>query len=94
MGRDGVGHCTEDCPSHDGKRCKVLGLRAGGICEPWAVALVADRAALALALNRAASVFMARGPEAEYRKAGAALSKHAPSPEEHAAYRAAHGCGP
>ncbi len=33
-GEDRVPRCTEDCPSHDGKRCKLIGLRAPTICEP------------------------------------------------------------
>lgn len=26
--------CSEDCPHHDGKRCRLLGLAPGSICEP------------------------------------------------------------
>jgi|AGTN01.3.fsa_nt_gi hypothetical protein len=33
---DGVGYCDEDCPQHDGKRCRVIGRRPGEICWPWA----------------------------------------------------------
>lgn len=29
-----VPRCTERCPSHDGKRCMVLGRRPESICEP------------------------------------------------------------
>lgn len=36
----GVPSCTETCPSHDGKRCRVLGLKAGGICEPAVIDIV------------------------------------------------------
>ena len=34
---DGVPLCSYDCPSHDGKRCELMGLRPGGICEPMVV---------------------------------------------------------
>ena len=39
--KNGIGICCDTCPSHDGKRCKLLGFRApeGHVCEPWAVAL-------------------------------------------------------
>jgi hypothetical protein len=33
-GEDRVPRCTEDCPSHDGKHCKLIGFRAPDICEP------------------------------------------------------------
>ena len=26
--------CSEGCPHHDGKRCRLLGLRAPQLCEP------------------------------------------------------------
>lgn len=26
--------CDEHCPHHDGKRCRVLGLSPGRLCEP------------------------------------------------------------
>ena len=41
---NGVGFCTSDCPAHDGKRCRYLGLRApeGNVCEPWARAIVLE----------------------------------------------------
>ncbi len=26
--------CQERCPSHDGKRCEVIGCRPGNICGP------------------------------------------------------------
>ncbi len=39
---DGVGHCTDACGQHDGKRCEILGMRPGyGVCEPWAAELSA-----------------------------------------------------
>lgn len=32
---DGVPLCSEDeCPSYDGKRCRLLGFRPDNICEP------------------------------------------------------------
>jgi hypothetical protein len=42
MGGDGVlpqweklvPHCWDTCPSHDGKRCQVTGVRPGPLCEP------------------------------------------------------------
>jgi RNA polymerase-binding transcription factor DksA len=42
MGADGIGRCTEACPSHDGKRCRVMGVRApdGHVCEPWAKGII------------------------------------------------------
>jgi hypothetical protein len=30
----GVPICTEDCPSHDGKRCEILGRRPAEVCIP------------------------------------------------------------
>ena len=32
--KHGLPLCTESCPSHDGKRCRVLGQRPSRICEP------------------------------------------------------------
>jgi len=32
-----VPFCQESCPHHDGKRCRVMGLRAPNICEPVVV---------------------------------------------------------
>jgi hypothetical protein len=29
-----IPHCQERCPSHDGKRCELLGHRPDTICEP------------------------------------------------------------
>lgn len=26
--------CSEACPHHDGKRCRLLGIRPGRVCEP------------------------------------------------------------
>jgi hypothetical protein len=31
---DGVPRCTDECPMHDGKRCRALGMRPSAICEP------------------------------------------------------------
>jgi hypothetical protein len=28
-----IPRCSEDCPHHDGKRCRALGQRPDGICE-------------------------------------------------------------
>lgn len=32
--KSGVPKCAEECPSHDGKRCEILGYRPDAICEP------------------------------------------------------------
>ena len=40
--KHGLPLCTESCPSHDGKRCRVLGQRPSRICEP-AVEAMAER---------------------------------------------------
>lgn len=32
--RSGVPFCSESCARHDGKRCRILGFRPDGICEP------------------------------------------------------------
>jgi hypothetical protein len=38
----GVPFCsTDECKSYDGKRCKVLGLRPGSICEPAVIDVMA-----------------------------------------------------
>jgi hypothetical protein len=31
---EGVPFCVLSCPSHDGKRCDLLGFAPGGVCEP------------------------------------------------------------
>ena len=31
--------CRRECPSHDGKRCRVLGNTPGPVCEPAAEAI-------------------------------------------------------
>ena len=35
-----VPNCTDTCPSHDGKRCVVLGFRPDTICEPAVIHLM------------------------------------------------------
>lgn len=43
----GVPRCSEDdCPSYDGKRCELLGMRPGGICEPAVEAMASELASL------------------------------------------------
>ena len=37
-----VPNCSDECPSHDGKRCRVMGFRPDTICEP-AVELAMQR---------------------------------------------------
>lgn len=34
IGDDGIPHCSDDCPEYDGKRCRVIGFRPYGTCEP------------------------------------------------------------
>ena len=31
---NGCPFCSEDCPEHDGKRCRMMGMRPSAICEP------------------------------------------------------------
>lgn len=31
---NGVPYCSHDCPSHDGKRCEILGYTPSVVCEP------------------------------------------------------------
>lgn len=38
---DGVPVCTEECPQHDGKRCRALGHRPSYVCEPRVVEMAA-----------------------------------------------------
>ena len=38
---DVVPFCSEECPHHDGKRCRLIGFRPSGICEP-VVAVLAN----------------------------------------------------
>lgn len=35
----GVPNCSEECPSHDGKRCRLTGFRPDRICEPAVIAM-------------------------------------------------------
>ncbi len=51
----GVGCCDEDCPSHDGKRCRILGRRPEHVCEPWARLMVLEVRQLREGKERAAS---------------------------------------
>ena len=30
----GIPRCHDDCSQHDGKRCRILGFRPDGLCEP------------------------------------------------------------
>ena len=39
---ENVPYCTDRCPEHDGKRCRILGHRPDGICEPAVIAVVAS----------------------------------------------------
>lgn len=41
---DGLPMCDEDCPSHDGKRCRVLGYKAPQLCEPMVIRLAKQAA--------------------------------------------------
>ena len=40
LGADGIPWCTEACPSHDGKRCELLGGQPSRVCEPMVLKLV------------------------------------------------------
>lgn len=40
---DGVPFYVEGCPSYDDKRCRVLGLKPHGICEPAVAEMVSSR---------------------------------------------------
>jgi hypothetical protein len=40
--QDGVPHCDDSCRHHDGKRCELLGFRAGGLCEPEVAEMAAE----------------------------------------------------
>lgn len=43
---DGVPHCSYDaCAQYDGKRCREIGQRAGGLCEPQVAQMARDLAA-------------------------------------------------
>lgn len=42
----GVPYCSTECSSYDGKRCRMMGMRPGHICEPAAEAIIAELAAL------------------------------------------------
>lgn len=49
----GLPYCTEACPQHDGKRCRVIGNRPSSICEPAMedMAAVIESAAMALGIK-------------------------------------------
>ena len=36
-----VPFCNEECRSHDGKRCRLTGMRPGNVCEPAVSAMAA-----------------------------------------------------
>ncbi len=42
----GVPFCSETCRYYDGKRCELLGLSPGNICEPAVALLTAENARL------------------------------------------------
>ena len=44
-----VPNCTEGCPSHDGKRCELLGHRPSDVCLP-AIAIICVKANHALSI--------------------------------------------
>lgn len=41
-GDNRVPYCDEQCPQHDGKRCRIMGCRPSSICEPEVLNLLAD----------------------------------------------------
>ncbi len=43
-GDNRVPYCDEMCPQHDGKRCRIMGVRPSSICEPEVLNLLADLA--------------------------------------------------
>lgn len=48
----GVPLCSyEECQQYDGKRCRETGMRAGGVCEPAVLDLVAVARAAARAVD-------------------------------------------
>ena len=40
-----VPYCDEQCPQHDGKRCRLMGVQPSSICEPEVLNLIAAIAA-------------------------------------------------
>jgi hypothetical protein len=34
INKDGIPYCSDRCPSHDGKRCEIIGASPSLICEP------------------------------------------------------------
>jgi hypothetical protein len=65
---DEVPLCDEECPSHDGKRCEILGRRPGYICEPAVGLLGASVATYKQAADR--SLDLERKLEASDRRIG------------------------
>jgi len=45
-GDNKVPYCSEQCPQHDGKRCRIMGGRPSAICEPEVLNILSDVAAL------------------------------------------------
>jgi len=43
-GDNRVPYCSEQCPQHDGKRCRIMGVQPSLICEPEVLNLLADLA--------------------------------------------------
>jgi hypothetical protein len=44
--RNGVPWCSDSCPQHDGKRCRILGYRSDAVCVPAVVELARIAAGL------------------------------------------------
>lgn len=42
---DGVPYCRDACRHHDGKRCRLMGLRPSSICEPAVQEIAGELAA-------------------------------------------------
>lgn len=46
VGDDGIPHCSyEACAQYDGSRCRALGFRPSGLCEPQVADMARDLAA-------------------------------------------------
>jgi len=46
IGDDGIPHCAyEACVQYDGSRCRVLGFRPSGLCEPQVADMARELAA-------------------------------------------------
>ena len=48
---NGVPFCSDDCQQFDGKRCRLIGFRPSGICEPWAQDIVVENQRLHAAVK-------------------------------------------